>query len=94
MKYTPLQNLRKTRAINKGENKRIAKALRVTAAILDHKGPEEFSRREIRVLQTMREMLSIRLYENAIAKSIQITLDGNCKIVGGKYIMDLNPKDL
>lgn len=94
MKYTPLQNLRKARARNKGGNKRIAKSLRAMAAMLDSKQSEEFSRREIRMLQTLRGMLSLRLHANALTKAMQITLDGNCKIVGGKYIMDLNPKDL
>ena len=82
------------RARNKGQNKILAKDLRDTAAMLERKGPEEFTRNQIRLLQASREMISIRLHENALTKSMQITLDGNYKMVGGKYVMDLNPKDL
>ncbi len=94
MAYTALQNVRKSRARNKGGNKRVAKALRSMAAILERKGPKEFSRHEIRMIQTLREMLTLRLFQNATTKAMQIILDGNCKIVNGKYIVDVNPKDL
>lgn len=88
MAYTNLQLLRKARAVNKGQNKILARALRYAATMLDQIGPVEFSRGEIRRLQSARKMPSTRLHMNAIAKSMQIALGS------GKDIPPPNPKDL
>lgn len=94
MTFTQLQKLRKARARNKGSNRRVAASIRVVAAILKQKGPEELSRTEIVALQRLRSMLSQRLYANAYTKAMQLVMNGNFKIVGGKYRIALNPKDL
>lgn len=94
MAYTKIQKLRRMRAKNKGMNISLVANLRRVATMLEKKGPAEFSRKEIVALQGLREMLNVRLYTNALTESTQVVFDGNCKIVAGKYIVDLNPKDL
>jgi hypothetical protein len=94
MAFTKLQNLRKMRARNKGMNSKLAANLRSTAKWLDRKGPDELSRSEIVALQSLRSLISNRLYVNALTGSVQIVLDGKCRIVNGKYRVDLDRKDL
>jgi hypothetical protein len=94
MAFTRIQQLRKARATNKGSNKRVASVLRRVADMLDEKGPTELTRNEISQLQTAREMITLRLYENACTKGIQDTMDGKLVFKDGKYIYTLNKKDL
>jgi hypothetical protein len=95
MAYTNIQTLRKMRARNKGMNKRLAASLRDTQW-LGRKGPEEFSRREIKDLQLLGKMLSLRLYANALTKAHHDLLSNPEKywVAGGGYSTTLNPKDL
>ncbi len=96
MAYTSIQKLRKIRAKNKGWNKKLAVSLRGTVAWLGRKGPEEFSRNEIRDLQLLREMIGTRLYMNAIAKANGEFLANPAKfqVAGGGYSVELNKKEL
>lgn len=87
MPYTPVQTLRMLRAKNKGLNRKLASDLRIVADMLDTLGPEGFSRRQIVVLQKLREALNIRLYTNALTETPP-------KTANGEFTLDLNPKDL
>jgi hypothetical protein len=64
MAYTLVQQLRKARAHNKGMKKKLARLLRGLASMLDRKGPEEFSRNEIRAIQAVTGELNNRLKRN------------------------------
>jgi hypothetical protein len=96
MAYTHIQKLRKMRAKNKGWNKKLAASLRHTIAWLERKGPEEFSRREIKDLQLLRKMLDERLYMNAITKSTDELLANpeKYRVASGGYSIHLNKNDL
>jgi imidazole glycerol phosphate synthase subunit HisF len=94
MPYTKLQNIRWMRAKNKGQNRKLAAKLHAVAALLEQKGPEEFSRAQITALQRLRELLTARLYTNAMTQAMQILLDGGVRKVGDKYRVDLDKRDL
>jgi hypothetical protein len=94
MAFTHLQQLRKARAQNKGSNKRVAAILRRVADMLDKKGPAELTRREISNLQSAREMITWRLYENACTKGMQDTMNGKIVFKDGQYTYTLDKKDL
>jgi hypothetical protein len=79
MAYTKLQDLRKMRARNKGSNKRLAAALRRTAAWLEKKGPEEFTKAEAKAFRALWTMLDQRLFANVLTASVQDILDGKQK---------------
>jgi hypothetical protein len=80
MAYTPIQTLRKMRALAKGRNIKLAASLRKTADILDKKGREEFSRTEIACLGSLPELLKARLDFDAktsgYAKFVALTAGG------------------
>jgi hypothetical protein len=96
MAYTRIQDLRKTRARNKGVSRKLAARLRRTLAWLERKGPEEFSRPEIKDLQALREMLNTRLYLNALTKSkAEFTANpAKFKLPNGRFRIELNKKEL
>ena len=75
---------------------RLVASLRATAQWLAKKGPEEFSRTEIRQLQLLGKLLSHRLYGNALTKIHQGFLSHPEKYrrPNGGYSIDLDPKDL
>jgi hypothetical protein len=94
MPYTSLQKLRRARAKNKGTNRRMARWLRTLAGMFDKKGPEEFSRKEIEAVQAAREMLTNRLYMNAVTKHLHLLVEGKIPKVNGKYKVTLSKRDL
>lgn len=94
MPYTKLQSVRWMRAKNKGQNRKLARRLHDVATLLEQKGPEEFSRAEVTALQRLRELLTRRLYTNALTKEMQVLLDGGVRKVGDKYRVDLDKRDL
>jgi hypothetical protein len=81
MAYTKVQDFRKMRATNKGLNRKLAASLRDTAW-LDKKGPEEFTAREAKGLRAIRDMLTQRLFINALTQSMQDIINGKTT---GKY---------
>jgi hypothetical protein len=96
MAYTHVQKLRKMRAKNKGWNRRLAADLRRIAAWLEKKGPDEFSRSEIKYLQALRGMLDQRLYMNALAKSLNdfLVSPEQYKTRAGGYSIELKKSEL
>ena len=75
MAYTKIQTLRKMRATNKGSNQKLARALRETAAILGQIGPEDFTDKEIRLLELTSQMLLRRVEINKLTKDLQKKTD-------------------
>lgn len=61
MAYTSLQTIRKARAVGKGVNKMLARAMRELASMLDRKGTGEFSKDEVRDLSKIAEQLAKRV---------------------------------
>ena len=94
MPFSNLQALRRARAKNKGNAKRLATVFREMAKMLEEKRSEDFSRTEITDLQRTRKMITGLLHLNALTKSMQLLLDGKIQKVGGKYTAALDPKDL
>ena len=96
MAYTSVQNLRKMRAKNKGWNRKLAANLRRTVSWLTRKGPEEFSRNEIKELKLLRDMIGDRLYTNALTKVHGEFLANPAKfrIPSGRFRIELSKKDL
>jgi hypothetical protein len=74
MKYSksPTQFLRRVRGKNEGASKKLARALRSAAAMVDRKKREEFTLAEIKLLQGLRELITGRLLLNAHAKQIAL----------------------
>jgi len=68
MAYTLTQVLRKIRGGNKGANVKLARTLRTVAERIGAHGPEELTKPEIKLLQGIRNMVTTRLYLNAMAK--------------------------
>jgi hypothetical protein len=69
--YSQLQTLRHARGKATGASKTLARRLRMVAAMLDRKKERrEFTREEIRMLQTLRKLITVRLEFNAIAKIV------------------------
>ena len=79
MAYTKQQELRKMRARNKGSNKRIAASLTRLAERLNRKGPEEFSPAERLAIKRVRDMLTQRLYADALTEAMQDIINGKIK---------------
>jgi hypothetical protein len=75
MAYTPIQTLRKARATNKGLNRKLAKTMRDTAALLERKGPDEFTQTEVRALKLTARTLLRRLRVNELTKALQLKTD-------------------
>jgi hypothetical protein len=70
MAYTTLQQLRRARAKNKGVNRRLARALRKLADILDRKASGEFSKLESRILNLTADELAKRITLDEMTRGV------------------------
>ncbi|HEX3420453.1 MAG TPA: hypothetical protein VHT01_04435 [Candidatus Udaeobacter sp.] len=96
MPYTSEKKLETMRSNNNGFNKRLSAQILKSAKWLEAKGPEEFSRLEIRDLQLLRKLVGERLYLNAVTKAHDDFLaNPECfRAPNGNYRIELTKRDL